>query len=88
MSVGARQNVQHTVLALRSGLRRQDQELTCQDAIDAVHHQLCIVHAEAHRGFELDDVFPGTIGADADSVLLLQPDSKPEITSARGRKAV
>lgn len=62
----------------------QDQGLTCQDAIDAAHHQLCIFHAEAHGGFELDHVLPGAIAADADSVLLLQPYSKPELTPARG----
>lgn len=45
-------------------------QLTCEDAVNASYHQLCVLHTETHRGFELHDVFPGAICTHADVILL------------------
>lgn len=42
---------------------------TFQDAVNALNHELCILHAEAHGRFKFNNTLPRAICTDTDFIL-------------------
>lgn len=51
------------------GCEQQRASLTCEDAVDALHHQICVLHAKTHGRFKFQDAFEGAVRTDADFIL-------------------
>lgn len=44
---------------------------TSEYAVNALNNQLCVFQTEAHGRLKLQDIFPGAICANTDSILFL-----------------